>query len=185
MTYFKVTEIQKEHISPYNVKKFLFNMIQDEYGYGYVPEYHQDIKDLETHYFDPERNNFFLAIHHETGKIIGTIGIRAYDKDFPLFKEVYNSKTTASIWRVFVEKTWRRNGVASTLVRRTEDFCRFKGYEKIYLHTHKTLNGSLDFWLSKGYRIVEDTKNHLKTVHMEKNLNEITSPCDANGILIF
>ena len=84
-----------------------------------------------------------------------------------------------------MDKKWRRNGVASTLVHRAENFCRNKGYDKVYLHTHKTVHGSLDFWLSNGYQIVEDTNNHMKTVHMEKKLHNITPICDADGILIF
>jgi GNAT superfamily N-acetyltransferase len=170
MSYFKVRNLLKEHVHPYNVKKFIFNMIQDEFGYGYVPEYHQDIIDLEEFYIEPERNNFFLAIHHDTRKIMGTMGIRAYDKDFPQFKGRYHPETTASIWRVFVDRPWRRNGVASTLVRMAEQFCQEKGYQNIYLHTQKNVPGSLNFWLSNGYQVVEDTGNYLKTVHMEKNL---------------
>jgi len=69
-----------------------------------------------------------------------------------------------------VDKPWRRNGVATTLVSLGEDFCSKMGYERIYLHTHKTVRGSLDFWLSKGYKIVKDTENQLMTVHMEKIL---------------
>ena len=145
-------------------------MIRDEYGYGFIPEYHQDIVDMETYYLEPEKNNFFMAIHHKTRELIGTIGIRAYDKNFPFFKNIYNPETTARIWRVFVDKHWRRNGVASTLVHCGEKFCRKNGYKKIYLHTHKTISGSLDFWLSNGYRIVEDTENKLKTVHMDKKI---------------
>lgn len=34
-----------------------------------------------------------------------------------------------------------------------------------------TLEGALEFWLSKGYSIVIDTDNELGTVHMEKSLN--------------
>ena len=170
MGYFKVKELRIENFLQYNVQRFLFKMIKNEYGYGFKPDYHQDIMDIESYYVEPENNNFFLAIHHKTGEVIGTIGIRAYDKNFPLFKNVYNPKTTASLWRVFVDKPWRRNGVASTLVRCVENFCRERDYKKIYLHTHKTVTGSLDFWLSNGYRIVEDTGNQLKTVHMEKTL---------------
>ncbi len=170
MSYFKVKELLKEHVHTYHVKKFLFKMIQDEFGYGYIPSYHQDIMDLQGYYLEPDRNSFLLAVHHSTGKIMGTIGIRSYDRNFPLFKNYYHPESTASLWRVFVDKTWRRNGVASTLVRMAEEFCQKKGYEKIYLHTQKNIPGSLDFWLSNDYQIVEDTENHLKTVHMEKYL---------------
>lgn len=170
MGYFKVKELEKEHISPYNVKKYLFDMIQEEFGYGYIPKYHQDINDLEIYYIKPEKNNFFLAINQESQKLIGTIGIRAYDRNFARFKEVYTPEKTASIWRVFISKPWRRKGVGSTLVHISEEFCRKKGYHNVYLHTHKIIPGSLNFWLKNGYRIVEDTGDHLKTVHMEKNL---------------
>lgn len=170
MSYFRAKKLKKQDISHYNVQKFLFNMIKDAFGYGYVPQYHQDIMSMESYYIKPKKNSFLVAIDEETDKIIGSIGIRAYDRDFKIFKDIYSSKTTASIWRVFVDKPWRRNGVASSLVKLGEDFCREKKYEKIYLHTQKTVEGSLDFWLSNGYEIVEDTENQLKTVHMEKNL---------------
>lgn len=152
------------------MREFLFNIIEDEFGYGYIPQYHQDIKYMETYYLKPEKNNFFVAVDHETNKIIGSIGVRAYDRDFKIFKDIYNSDNTASIWRVFVDKKWRRNRVASELVKLAENFSREKDYSKIYLHTQKTVEGSLDFWLSKGYRIVKDTENQLKTVHMEKKI---------------
>ena len=170
ISYYRAKELQEEDLSFYNVRGFLFNLIDDEFGYGYVAEYHQDIIDIESYYVTPDKNNFFMAIDQKTNRIIGSIGIRAYDRDFKIFKDIYRPETTASIWRVFVDRPWRRNGVASTLVNLGEDFCRKKSYEKIYLHTQKTVEGSLDFWLSKGYKIVEDTHNKLKTVHMEKKL---------------
>lgn len=170
MSNFRVKELKNLDIPVKIVQKFLFKMIRSEYKYGYIPQYHQDIKNMENYYLSPNRNNFFIALHNETNQIIGTIGIRSYDKDFPMFKGVYHPKITASIWRVFVDKPWRRNGVASTLVGMAEEFCQKEGYKNIYLHTHKSVEGSLDFWLSKDYNIVEDTENELKTVHMEKQI---------------
>ncbi|HEY0195981.1 MAG TPA: GNAT family N-acetyltransferase [Methanobacterium sp.] len=170
ISYYKAKELEKQDLSLYNVQGFLFNMIDDEFGYGYVARYHQDIIDIESHYIVPDKNNFYMAINQKTGRIIGSIGIRAYDRNYEIFKDEYSPETTASIWRVFVDRPWRRNGIASTLVMLGEDFCHEKGYENIYLHTQKTVDGSLDFWLSKGYKIVNDTENQLKTVHMEKKL---------------
>lgn len=170
ISYYRTKELQKQDLSLYNVRGFLFNLIDDEFDYGYVANYHQDVIDMESYYIIPENNNFFVAIDYKTDKIIGSIGIRAYDRDFEIFKDVYSPETTASIWRLFVDRPWRRNGVASALVELGEDFSCKKGYKKIYLHTQKTVKGSLDFWLSRGYKIVEDTGNSLKTVHMEKKL---------------
>jgi len=185
MSYFEIKKLQEEQVSQYNIKKFLFKMIKAEYGYGFIPEYHQDIIYLENYYLNPERNNFYLAIDPHTEKVIGTLGIRAYDKYFPLFKNVYNSKTTASIWRVFVEKSWRRMKVASTLVHTAEAFCQRNDYEKVYLHTHKKVEGSLNFWISSGYQIIKDTENHLKTVHMEKKIDNNNPIIDVNEALVF
>jgi len=171
MSYYKARKLEKQDLSLYNnIHGFLFNLIDDEFGYGYVARYHQDIIDMESHYIAPEKNDFYMAINQKTGRIIGCIGIGAYDRDFEMFKDAYSPETTVSVCRVFVDRPWRRKGVASTLVKLGEDFCRRKGYDKIYLYTQKTVEGSLDFWLSNGYKIVEDTGNSLKTVHMEKKL---------------
>jgi GNAT superfamily N-acetyltransferase len=184
MSYFEIKKLGKEQVSKSNLRKFLFKMIKAEYGYGFIPEYHQDIVDLENYYLNPHRNNFFLAVDPQTKKIIGSLGIRAYDKDFPLFENVYNSKKTASIWRVFVDKNWRRMKVASTLVQTAEDFCRENDYQQIYLHTHRTVPGALKFWTSNGYQITNDTKNHLKTVHMEKDLHHVPSNLDSPALIL-
>jgi ribosomal protein S18 acetylase RimI-like enzyme len=144
-------------------------MIKKEYGYGYNPEYHKDIKNLKNIYLLNERNNLFIA-KNEKEHIIGTIAIREYDKNFNELKNIYCKKSTASLWRLFVDKQYRRCGIASELVKKTEKFSRKKNYEKLYLHTHKNIKGALDFWQSLNYNITIDTNNKLKTVHMEKTI---------------
>ena len=68
--------------NPDEIKKvqiFLFDMIKKEFGYDYVPEWHQDIVNMGDYYINPERNAFFIA-YSQNGEIIGTIGIRAYER---------------------------------------------------------------------------------------------------------
>lgn len=171
--------MQNDDTTVYHVKKFLFDIIHDDFGYGYVPEYHRDIMDMKRFYMDPEKNTFLVALDHEMGKIIGTAGIRAYDMNFESLNGRYNFKTTASFCRVFVDKKWRRKGVATALVQSAEDFCTKKGYSKVYLHTQKTVDGSLDFWLSRGYEVVLDTENKIGTVHMEKEISNMGNALSA------
>ena len=152
-----------------DVKKFLFKMIKLEFGYGYVPEWHQDIVNLEDYYINPERNNFFVA-YYETGEIIGTIGIRAYDKDFPEFRHLYSKDTTSSIWRLFVDRRCRRCGLASKMFNIAESFANEVNYDDIYLHTHKTLPGAIDFWTKMGFVVALDSNDELETVHMDKKI---------------
>ena len=103
------------------VREFLFKMIKKEFGFDYIPKWHQDIVKLEEYYINPERNNMFVA-YYETGEIIATIGVRAYDKNFPEFKDSYSKDNTSSIWRLFVDRRCRRCGLASKMFSIAENF---------------------------------------------------------------
>lgn len=155
------------------VQDFLFKMIKKEFGYDYVPEWHQDIVNMNDFYISPERNNFFVAHVKETGEIIATIGIRAYDKDFPEFRHLYSENTTSSIWRLFVDRRCRRCGLASKMFTIAESFANEVGYNDIYLHTHKNLDGALEFWTKMGFVISLDSNDELETVHMDKKIQEL------------
>lgn len=156
-----------------NVQEFLFAQIKKEFGYGYVPEWHEDIIKLDEYYVNPIRNNFFVAYIEETGKIIGTIGIRAYDKDFPEFRHLYSRENTSSIWRLFVDERCRRCGLASKMFSIAENFANQSKYQNIYLHTHKTLDGALEFWTKMGFVVSLDSNDKLETVHMDKKIHEL------------
>ena len=152
----KIKELSNDSTEIKDVQKFLFKMIKKEFGYDYVPEWHQDIIKLEEYYVNPKRNNFYVA-YLETGEIIGTIGIRAYDKDFQEFRHLYSNELTSSIWRLFVDERCRRCGLASKMFNIAENFANEVSYENIYLHTHKTL----------------DANDELQTVHMDKQIHEL------------
>jgi ribosomal protein S18 acetylase RimI-like enzyme len=168
----KTIEIKDLKNNEYNIKNiqdFLFAQIKQEYGYGYIEEYHQDIKYLKEYYKYPKRNNFFIALN-EKNEMIGTIGIREYDKTYEVFKGLYSKESTASIWRLFVHKNCRRIGVGTQLVKTAEKFIDEKNYNEIYLHTHKNVEGALDFWKKSDYCVNIDTEDKLKTVHMIKKI---------------
>ena len=154
------------------VQEFLFDMIKREFGYGYVPKWHQDIVDMEKYYINPKRKDFFVA-YAATGEIVATIGIRAYDKDFPQFRDSYSNETTSSIWRLFVDERCRRCGLASKMFCIAENFANDAGYNDIYLHTHKNLDGALEFWTKMGFIVDLDANDELQTVHMDKQIREL------------
>ena len=164
-----------------NVQKFLFDMIKSEFGYDYVPEWHQDIVNLDEYYITPERNNFFVAYVEETSEIIATIGIRAYDKDFPEFRHLYSEDTTSSIWRLFVDRRYRRCGLASKMFSIAENFANQVEYNDIYLHTHKNLDGALEFWTKMGFVVALDADDELQTVHMDKKIQKIDINAQLTG----
>lgn len=162
------------------VKKFLFSQIRSEFGYGYVPQWHQDIMNLDEYYVKPMRNNFFVALDGKTNEIIATIGLRAYDKDFEEFKDIYSGDHTSSIWRLFVDKRYRRCGLASKMFNVAENFAYECNYSNIYLHTHKTYRGALEFWTKMGFVAVLDAGDELETVHMDKKILGIKMPLNPS-----
>ena len=107
-----IKELDNDSEQIKQVQEFLFKQIKTEFGYGYVPEWHRDIVKIDEYYINPNRNSFFIA-YSETNEIIATIGIRAYDKDFPEFRSIYSNDKTSSIWRLFVDSRYRRCGLAS------------------------------------------------------------------------
>jgi len=168
-----IRELNKDLNFISNVQNFLFAQIKKEFGYGYVPEWHQDIINLDTYYVNNDRNNFFVAFNSQTDEIIATIGIRAYDKDFSQFKDIYSKEHTSSIWRLFVDEKYRRCGLASKMFTIAENFANECNYKDIYLHTHKTLSGAIEFWTKMGFVITVDENDELETVHMDKQITEL------------
>lgn len=166
----EIMELNEENIEKYHVEKFLFRMIKESYNLDYVPEYHYDVKNLYEYYIKPLKNNFYIAINKENDKLVGTSGIRGYDKDYNLKNKKYTLDKTASLYRLFVEREYRHNKIASTMLKHIEEFCKKSGYNEIYLHTQKDSYGALPFWLNQHYEIISQSLDSLGTIHMEKIL---------------
>ena len=108
-----------------DIKDFLYGQIKKVYGIGPNIEFHYDIEGIREYYILPKCNNFFMVFDGE--KIIATAAIRAYDKDYELFKGKYTKKDTASIWRLMVDENYRRHGLARKLVTVMEEFAKDAG----------------------------------------------------------
>ena len=162
----EIREIQNDDFQIKSVQDFLYEQIRIEYGIGPMPEFHYDIEGLKEYYVLPKRNGFFAAYDGE--RIVATAGIRAYDKDYEFFKGQYTEENTASIWRIMVDKDYRRMGLARSLVKTLEDFTKKEGYEQIYLNTHRYLEAALPFWRSLGYAVTVEEDDYDETNHMIK-----------------
>ncbi len=165
---FTIKEITKDSLDINAVKDFLYEQIKNEYNIGPNMEFHYDIEGIKKYYLLPEGNAFFVALDGD--KIIATAAVRAYDKDYEFFRGIYSKEYTASIWRLMVDKEYRRLGLARKLVNTIENFARNKGYTQIYLHTHRYLEAAVPFWKSVGYNVTVE-EDFDETTHMEKNLN--------------
>ncbi len=164
----QIREINDDDFEIEAVKDFLYRLIKEEYGIGPTPEFHYDIEALRDYYILPERNNFFIACDGE--EIVATAAIREYDRDYEFFRGDYCKEDTASIWRLMVDKGYRRNGLARVLVGEMEKFARTEGYTRIYLHSHRYLDAAIPFWKSLGYVVTVEEDDYDETSHMIKNL---------------
>ena len=162
----EIREIQNDDFQIKSVQDFLYEQIRIEYGIGPMPEFHYDIEGLKEYYVLPKRNGFFAAYDGE--RIVATAGIRAYDKDYEFFKGQYTEENTASIWRIMVDKDYRRMGLARSLVKTLEKKKKKEGYEQIYLNTHRYLEAALPFWRSLGYAVTVEEDDYDETNHMIK-----------------
>ena len=66
------------------------------------------------------------------------------------------------------------------MVSVVENFANQKNYENIYLHTHKTLDGALEFWKKMGFIVSLDANDELETVHMDKKIQGLKIDSLAN-----
>ncbi|MDO5859496.1 GNAT family N-acetyltransferase [Methanobrevibacter sp.] len=164
----QIREIKNNYNEICAVKSFLYDQIRKEYGIGPTPEFHYDIEGIEEYYISPKRNNFYVTFCGE--KIVATAAVRAYDKDYEFFRDSYSQENTASIWRLMVDKDYRRHGLARRLVYEMEEFAKKEGYEKMYLHTHRYLDAALPFWKSLGYEVTVEEDDYDETSHMIKKL---------------
>lgn len=148
------------------VKSFVLGIIKNDFGYDFNPQWHWDISNLFETYVSNKRSCFYVAV--EDGQVIGTIAARPYDKNYPEFLDSYNSENTLGIWRHYIQKDFRGKGIGTRLLVEVEKFAAENNYAKMYLHTQKTIPGSLDYWLAKGFEITLDMNDELQTVHLEK-----------------
>ena len=164
----EIREVQNNAREISEVKDFLYAQILNEYGIGPTPKFHYDIEGIVEYYIEPDENNIYVALDGE--RIVATGAIRAYDVDYELFKGIYSKEDTASIWRLMVDKEYRRHGLARSIVGLIEEFAENAGYNQIYLHTHRYLDAGLPFWKSLGYEITIEEDDYDETTHMVKYL---------------
>ncbi|KAB2970890.1 GNAT family N-acetyltransferase [Streptomyces sp. SS1-1] len=146
-----------------------------EFGYGYVPRWHQDVMDIEGTYLDDPRHVLLVALHG--GEVIATTGVHSTGPAHPphprALAERYPSGSTAQLVRVYVRPEHRRRGLARTLVEEARDFVAgTPGYDRLYLHTNTRVPGAEAFWrgIAKEIFDARTTGEHgpgVATVHFE------------------
>lgn len=156
-------------------RRVMLDTFYNEFGYGYVPQWHRDVVDIQGTYLDDPRHLLLVAVHD--GEVVATTGVRSQGPHHPphprWLAERYPSGTTAQLVRVYVRPEHRRRGLARTLVDTACDFiANTPGYELIYLHTNVNIEGTEAFWRSAAKEVFDarTTGEHgpgVATVHFE------------------
>ncbi|GAB3106764.1 GNAT family N-acetyltransferase [Streptomyces calidiresistens] len=149
-----------------------------EFGYGYVPGWHEDVIDIDGTYLTDPRHLLLVAIDTEDpGRtVVGTTGLLSRGPRHPphprWIAERYPSGSTAQLVRVYVRAEHRRRGLARVMVEMAAEFAAVREYASLYLHTNVNIAGAQPFWEDVAKEIFDAraTGEHgpgFATVHYE------------------
>lgn len=86
-----------------------------------------------------EKDSFFAVAAKSNGQIIG--GLTVY-----LLDQYYAPKRLAYIYDLAVLADYQRKGIGKQLIAFTNDYCREKGYEEVFVQAEKADDYALDFY---------------------------------------
>ena len=152
----------------------MLDTFYEEFGYGYVPQWHDDVMDIEGSYLEHPRHALLVAVLD--GTVVGTTAVNSRGPAHPphprRLAERYPSGRTAQLLRVYVRPEHRRHGLARAMVRAACAFAaEVPGYDSVYLHTNVDIPGAEAFWRSLATEVFDarTTGEHggFGTVHFE------------------
>lgn len=168
-------------------RALMLRCFEEDFGYGYQPQFHADVDDLQGSYLDHPRHTLLVAVDDASGEIIGTSGIRSGGLK-PQFNpawlvERYDPDTTAQLVRVFTSRAWRGRGVARALVRATQHAAwHLPGYRVLALHSDPRSPGAERFWTAAATLIHDDRDGPSGSLHFELEMfPRADAPLSAAG----
>jgi GNAT superfamily N-acetyltransferase len=154
-------------------RRVMLDTFYREFGYGYQPQWHWDVVDLEDTYLRPAGHTLIVALHGE--EVVGTTAVRAGGPQSPPHPEwlarLYPDESTAQLFRVYVDPAHRRHGLAREMVRQAGRFVAERpGYRALYLHTDTRVPGAEAFWRSLAEPVCDardGDAGRFQTLHFE------------------
>lgn len=146
------------------VRALMLRTFEQDFGYGYRPEFHSDVDDLQGVYLNSPRQVLYVATDDATGELIGTGGVRAEGLK-PAFCPAwlvarYDPLGTAQLVRVYTARKHRRRGAARALVERLLRFVADEpSYRTLALHTDPRSPGAERFWRSLPTHEIYDDRD--------------------------
>ncbi|NLU68616.1 GNAT family N-acetyltransferase [Streptomyces sp. HNM0574] len=155
----------------------MLDTLYREFGYGYVPGWHEDVVDpVGTYLADPRHLLLVARDESADGAVVATTALHSRGPAHPphprWIAERYPSGSTAQLVRVYVRPEHRRQGLAGAMVRSARGFAERAGYRSVYLHTNVDIEGAEPFWQRMARQVCDarTTGEHgpgVSTVHFE------------------
>lgn len=131
-----------------------------------VFEMERFIRPGETHLINLLHNKGFFAVIAKTeGKVIA--GLTVYVLD-----QYYSEKPLAYIYDLAVLNAYQRKGVGRKLIEFTNQYCKEKGFDGVFVQADKADDYAIDF-----YRSTKPTEE-LPVVHFNYKLNDENDKSD-------
>ena len=122
------------------VKNLILDILTKEYPFDKSAYSDSDLYKLAETY-GGKREAFFVV--EEDGAIAGTIGVKEDSHDEALLR------------RLFVDVKHRKKGYGNALLGKAVDFCKTKGYKKIYFRCTDRMSAAMRLCLKKGFKETE------------------------------
>lgn len=130
----------------------------------------KDMVHFDEVYFRSKDASFVAAFDAE-GRIAATAAFLRYDDRIKEIKGLYHHQMTAELVKCYVRPELKKQGIGTAMVREILSLAQAKGYETMYLHTHRFLPGAVRFWEKQGFCIRLESMDSYETVHMDKTFS--------------
>ncbi|MGH2551782.1 MAG: GNAT family N-acetyltransferase [Thermomicrobiales bacterium] len=134
-------------------REVMLDILTNDFGTGYIAQYHWDLDDLNGTYLENPRHALFVAVDTASGSVAATTALRQGGPKSPphpqWLAERYDAENVAQLFRVYVAGEYRRFGLARRLVEALREWVAANGaYDVICLHTNPNIPGAEPFWRS-------------------------------------
>lgn len=122
------------------VKDLILSVLTKEYPFDKQAYSDSDLNQIDMVY-GGEKDSFFVM--DADGKIVGTVGIKQETRDEALLR------------RLFVDSNHRKLGYGTKLLKKAIDFCKEKGYKRIYFRCTDRMINAMRLCLKEGFKEVD------------------------------
>jgi len=122
------------------VKELILGILTKEYPFDRSAYSDSDLDKIGQVY-GGKRDSFFIV--EDTGHISGTVGIKEESQDDALLR------------RLFVDLKHRRQGLGNELLNMAINFCRDKGYKRMFFRCTDRMSDAMKLCQKKGFKETE------------------------------